>query len=322
LTAPPLVTSCVFKDDVDQGTTQDKKNMCWKNNLEYLEKMEEYRVHDTNHEGFNHNSLNRSLHLLYVHIINMSRTPIIIGVVILMVLCLISSVTYAMMGGEETTSTVTPASTPASTPAPKSATVTPAPKPAPTPATVTPAPKPAPTPAPVPTYKLRDAKTPANDWGGGNAIFLDRHTLDCGDDGLNQFKLGRPSTNRIQYSYKCLEGINSPANIKKDTGANDWGGGNTIFLDRHNVDCGKNPITKFRLVRPAGNKIRYDYTCNSKKVSGACRDVNTGWNQESDKNIYLDRHNVKCNSNEVITQFKLNRDGKGKFRYDYKCCKM
>jgi hypothetical protein len=173
-----------------------------------------------------------------------------------------------------------------------------------------------------PVYKLRNAQTGANDWGGGNMIFLDRHTLDCGDDGLNQFRLGRPKGNQIQYKYKCLDGINSPANIRKDTGANDWGGGNTIYLDRHNLDCGKNPIAKFRLVRPKGNQIRYDYTCNSKKVGGACRNVNTGWNQESNQQIYLDRHNVKCNDNEVITQFKLNRDGKGKFRYDYKCCKM
>ena len=177
-------------------------------------------------------------------------------------------------------------------------------------------------PTPAPSYTLLDAQTPANDWGGGNMIFLDRHTLDCGDDGLNQFRLGRPTGNQIQYKYKCLDGINSPANINKDTGSNDWGGGNTIFLDRHNVNCDKNPIAKFRLVRPAGDKIRYDYTCNSKQVSGACRDANTGWNQESNMNIYLDRHDVKCDTGEVITQFKLNRDGQGKFRYDYKCCKM
>ena len=177
-------------------------------------------------------------------------------------------------------------------------------------------------PTPAPTYTLLDAQTPANDWGGGNMIFLDRHTLDCGDDGLNQFRLGRPTDTQIQYKYKCLDGINSPANINKDTGSNDWGGGNTIFLDRHNVNCDKNPIAKFRLVRPEGHTIRYDYTCNSKQVSGACRDVNTGWNQESNMNIFLDRHDVKCDTGEVITQFKLNRDGQGKFRYDYKCCKM
>jgi hypothetical protein len=177
-------------------------------------------------------------------------------------------------------------------------------------------------PTPAPTYTLLDAQTPANDWGGGNMIFLDRHTLDCGDDGLNQFRLGRPTDTQIQYKYKCLDGINSPANINKDTGSNDWGGGHTVFLDRHNVNCDKNPIAKFRLVRPEGHTIRYDYTCNSKQVSGACRDVNTGWNQESNMNIYLDRHDVKCDTGEVITQFKLNRDGQGKFRYDYKCCKM
>ena len=175
---------------------------------------------------------------------------------------------------------------------------------------------------PSKVYTLRDAQTPANDWGGGNSIYLDRHTLDCGDDGINQFKLGRPKNNQIQYSYKCVEGVNSPANINKDTGANDWGGGNSIYLDRHSVDCGKNPISKFRLVRPKPNQIRYDYTCNSAEIKGQCRDANSGWNQESNMNIYLDRHNVACKDTEVITQFKLNRDGKGKFRYDYKCCQL
>ena len=54
---------------MDQGTTQDEKNMCWYDNLEHLEKMEEYRIHDTNHKGFNHNGLNGSLHLLLTKII-------------------------------------------------------------------------------------------------------------------------------------------------------------------------------------------------------------------------------------------------------------
>jgi hypothetical protein len=168
---------------------------------------------------------------------------------------------------------------------------------------------------------LRQQLTPSNDWGGGNMIYLDRHSVDCGNDGLNQFKLERPSGNRIRYRYLCKEAINSSGK-NKNTGSNDWGGGNTIYLDRHNVDCGTKPIARFRLVRPAGNKIRYDYRCSNKSSTGVCRNANTGWNQESSRNIYLDRHNVRCNSDEVITQFKLNRNGKGKFRYDYKCCKI
>ena len=172
---------------------------------------------------------------------------------------------------------------------------------------------------PIPTSKVKNTGT--NDWGNGNMIYLDRHNLDCGDDGLSQFKLERPSGNRIRYTYTCKEGINS-AGTNKNTGSNDWGGGNTVYLDRHNVDCGTKPIAQFKLVRPAGNKIRYDYRCSNRPSTGPCRGANTGWNQESNKNIYLDRHNVRCNSDEVITQFKLNRNGRGKFRYDYKCCKM
>jgi hypothetical protein len=224
----------------------------------------------------------------------MSQGAIIAGAFVMAICCSSSSAAMLMMGGDEektTTTTTTPTG-------------------------------PGPTGPPSP-YSVRDAWTGANDWGEGNAVYLDRHTLDCGDDGLNEFKFVRPSTEQIEYSYKCLEGINSPADIVKDSGANDWGEGNAIFLDRHTVDCGTKPITKFRLGRPTPSEIRYDYTCNSKDVTGACRDVNTEWNDEGDgKSIYLDRHDVKCDAGEVITKFKLGRDGQGKYRYDYKCCKM
>jgi len=64
LTAPPLITSCVFKDNVDESTTNQEKNVRWNNNLEHFEKVEERRVHDTNHEGFGEDNLYWSLHLL------------------------------------------------------------------------------------------------------------------------------------------------------------------------------------------------------------------------------------------------------------------
>lgn len=179
----------------------------------------------------------------------------------------------------------------------------------------------APKPKPV-NYHFRGRQTGANDWGGGNMVYLDRHHLHCGDDGINQFRLIRPRGNQIAYKYRCLEGVNSPGTIKKNTGTNDWGGGNTVYLDRHNVNCGNHPINSFTLARPNKRTVRYNYTCNKKRVSGACRARNTGWNQESKKNIYLDRHNVQCGNREVLTRFQLRRNGKGKFRYDYRCCKM
>jgi hypothetical protein len=154
------------------------------------------------------------------------------------------------------------------------------------------------------------------------SIYLDRHKVDCGKDGILGFQLRRPSKSKIDYKYACLDGINSNPGPYKYTKTNDWGGGNTIYLDRHDVNCGSYPITDFKLQRPSNTTIRYEYRCSSKKAGGKCRNLNSGWNKESRYNIYLDRHKVSCDKHEALTRFRLRRDGKGKFRYDYKCCAM
>ena len=173
-----------------------------------------------------------------------------------------------------------------------------------------------------PFNKSYPKDTKDNDWGGGNMIYLDRHHVDCKKDGIKSFRLQRPTSTKIDYKYTCLDGISSNPGAYKYTKSNDWGGGNTIYLDRHNVNCGSYPITDFRLQRPADDKIRYEYRCSSRKAGGDCRNTTTAWNTESKKNLYLDRHDVKCNANEALTRFQLKRDGKGKFRYEYKCCAM
>jgi len=146
--------------------------------------------------------------------------------------------------------------------------------------------------------------------------------VDCKKDGIKSFKLTRPSPATIDYKYTCLDGISSNPGAYKYTKTKTYGGGNTIYLDRHNVNCGSYPITDFKINKPADDKIRYEYRCSSRKAGGDCRDATTAWNTESPKTIYLDRHDVKCNANEALTRFQLKRDQKGKFRYEYKCCAM
>jgi hypothetical protein len=52
-----------------------------------------------------------------------------------------------------------------------------------------------------------------------------------------------------------------------------------------------------------------------------CRGTSTPWNDEGRGNaVFLDRHDVRCNSNELINRFRLVRNGKGRYRYDYTCC--
>jgi uncharacterized small protein (DUF1192 family) len=54
-----------------------------------------------------------------------------------------------------------------------------------------------------------------------------------------------------------------------------------------------------------------------------CRTLNTPFNDEGGGNaVYLDRHDLRCESNEMLGQFRLVRNGAGQYRYDYTCCKV
>jgi hypothetical protein len=52
----------------------------------------------------------------------------------------------------------------------------------------------------------RDIATDANHWGDGNAVFLDRHNLQCNDDEyLTRFYLNRPSATTIRLNGRCCK---------------------------------------------------------------------------------------------------------------------
>jgi hypothetical protein len=54
-----------------------------------------------------------------------------------------------------------------------------------------------------------------------------------------------------------------------------------------------------------------------------CRTASTPWNDEGRGNaVYLDRHNVSCNGNELLQRFQLLRNGRGLYHYDYTCCSI
>jgi hypothetical protein len=123
----------------------------------------------------------------------------------------------------------------------------------------------------------------------------------------------------------------------KSTSFEDSGGGNLIFLDRHNVDCGNNAaISEFRLIRDENQvikgrikrlfkirsdlpaivivdilrplfQIKYDYTCKSSARPNPmidCEDLSTPPNEGGGGgNVieFLDRHNVVCPASKVIS---------------------
>jgi hypothetical protein len=177
-----------------------------------------------------------------------------------------------------------------------------------------------------PKLSLRAGNSGAQADGNGTVYYLDRHNVDCGSDALNQFGLIRQPGGRTQYNFSCLKPLNLQTKALA-TSAQYKGGrrgrrSSATYLDRHDVNCGDKPITQFGLKRNGTRRIYYKYKCGNVLSSDVtCRNTSTPWNQESSSVHYLDRHNAKCNSDEYMSKFKLNRNGRGKFRYDYKCCK-
>ena len=176
---------------------------------------------------------------------------------------------------------------------------------------------------------IRAEKTTENDAAGGSMIHLDRHNVTCGEDGLVGFSLKKTGNNKMLYEYTCRDDINTPLEAQKNTGSNDWGGNNNIYLDRHTMDCGKKAIGEFKLTRPANNKIMYNYKCSGKATTGTCREdlmvTSTKTGHGNNKTTSLDDVHPKCNDDEVLTKARFLRHNPGANEtgsYKYTCCKM
>ena len=170
--------------------------------------------------------------------------------------------------------------------------------------------------------------------GRGNMVYLDRQSVSCGThEVFKGFKLIRNAAagNRIAYRYRCCK-LNKPICTRR-TKVNRFtydGRGNTVYLDRQVVDCGRySYLTSFHLVRNrAGNHVRYIYGCcglrrRRHRRRTHCYFGYTPFNAEGGgRNIYLDRHRLSCRGRFFLNYFHLQRNGHGRYRYQYRCCRV
>lgn len=101
-----------------------------------------------------------------------------------------------------------------------------------------------------------------------------------------------------------------------------------IFLDRHNIACGnKSAINKFKYILgnsdnlEEANKFKYQYSCTS---GGNLKDTKSlkSTNPSIDAEFsYLDKHDIRCETDEVLSEFQLQRPSDSTINYNYKCIK-
>jgi hypothetical protein len=111
-------------------------------------------------------------------------------------------------------------------------------------------------------------KTNLNDDGGHKrpSIYLDRHHPKCNSgQAMRGFRVDRGGTHdKIRINSVCCDlGPTKMGNCQtKKTPANDWGNGNTVYMDRHHPECGYRQImTGWKLERPHREQIRIKYQC-------------------------------------------------------------
>ena len=115
----------------------------------------------------------------------------------------------------------------------------------------------------------------------------------------------------------------SPGCETKDTGNNDMSGATTVvYLDRHAVGCADGKALKSWTVLSGGNgNGRVSYKCCDIPGynSNDCTQSATGCT-DNGKLQYLDRHNVDCGDNKVITNWHIQSCSGGQVKMTYRCC--
>jgi hypothetical protein len=169
------------------------------------------------------------------------------------------------------------------------------------------------------------------DAGSHTTYYLDRLPVAAGEfRAMTGFKLNSLTGNKQSYAVaSCLPGVRGNSIFRwKSTPCNDDGAGNIFYLDRHDVDCGAgHGLSQFWL-RRQGATIRYDYRCiDNASISEQCHSKTTPINAtgpiKTASMRYLDRHNVQCADDEVISHFRMLRNPSNldQIYYHYNCCK-
>ena len=91
-------------------------------------------------------------------------------------------------------------------------------------------------------------------------------------------------------------------------------------LDRHTISCDSNQaLTSYVLNGQCGSGKQYEYVCESATLSSTVSKTTNCEPKGNGKINNLDRHNVACDSGQVMTSFKVASCGGDNLKYEYTC---
>ena len=160
---------------------------------------------------------------------------------------------------------------------------------------------------------------------------LTHHDIRCPENQiLKQYQLRRTHTKprNIYYSYQCENNqIIDSDSFELPTELNEYGNGNTVYLDRHDIECPSTHALSRIKLNKEGEQINYDYICNNANLHDITQHETPLNDDGNGKIIYLDRHNIQCPDGKYLNSVQLRRgnDSTGrmnKYKFIYKCGTM
>lgn len=170
-------------------------------------------------------------------------------------------------------------------------------------------------------FKLVTGSTPDSQ-RDNNVAFLDRQNVKCTDSNsvFNRLHMVVTPNDQIHYDYSCLSASDIGAAVTKTTNEIDNTNDTTRLAD-FNINCDSGyGIGRLQLTNAPNNKQRYEYSCLPVPNATTCVTKTTNLDANGMGNLsFLDRHDVKCGENEVLSQMRLKNQG-NQMQYEYKCC--
>ena len=160
---------------------------------------------------------------------------------------------------------------------------------------------------------------------------LTHHDIRCPENQiLKQYQLRRTQTEprNIYYSYQCENNqIIDSDSFELPTELNEYGNGNTVYLDRHQIECPPTYALSRIKLNKEGEHINYDYICNNANLHNITHHETPLNDDGNGKIIYLDRHNIQCPDGKYLNSVQLRRGNDStcrmnKYKFIYKCGTM
>ena len=127
-----------------------------------------------------------------------------------------------------------------------------------------------------------------------------------------------------RYQYNCTVITGQCTKYTKSTSKDTTGTGKIIYLDRFDVQCDGNDFMLSHQYRKNSGKNWYEFNCCGMENQNhlECNQVMTptSWHPTNRRVEHLEKQNIQCPNNSIISSFKLKRATTEMIRYQLKCC--